>query len=73
MLQGLEDCVLKMSQLFMKIWQAFYNEGMSQVTFGIVMSLGRKLEGMEEHWFWPRRRFELCIPLFRRRGSGFPY
>jgi hypothetical protein len=64
MLQRLEDCVLKMSQLFMIIWQAYYNEGMSQITFGIVMSLGHKLEGMEEHGFWPRSGFGLCIPLF---------
>ena len=60
-----------MSQLFMIIWQAFYNEDMNQAASGIVISLRHKLEGMEEHRFWPRRGFGLCIPLFQRRRSGF--
>jgi hypothetical protein len=36
-----------MSPLFTKIWKSCCNEGMSQVTFGIAMSLAHKQGGME--------------------------
>ena len=54
-LQEPEDCVLNMFHLFMTTWQSCYNNGISQVTFGTVMSLGCKLVGMEEHGYWQRK------------------
>jgi hypothetical protein len=71
-LQEPEDCVLNMFHVFMTTWQPCYSMGTSQVIFGTVMNLGRKLVGMEEHGYWQRKGCEACIRLFQRRGSGFP-
>jgi hypothetical protein len=60
-----------MSPLFTKIWKSCCNKDMSQVIFGIAMSLACKQGGMEGGGSWPRRGCRACISSFRRSGNGF--
>jgi hypothetical protein len=70
-LQEPEDCVLSMFHLFMTTWQPYYSKDMSLVTFGAVMSMGRKLGRMEEPEYWQRKGAEHAFDYSKGEGVVF--
>jgi hypothetical protein len=70
-LQEPEDYVLSMFHLFMTTWQPYYSKDMSLVTFGAVMSMGRKLGRMEEPEYWQRKGAEHAFDYSKGEGVVF--